>query len=70
MPKIFKALASIVAWVMFVIGIVGLISRVIVWVTVTGFTGTATSQLTRDFVAIAAWLLASVVVMLLRKKLE
>jgi hypothetical protein len=37
---------------------------------VTGFTGTETSQLTTDFVAIAIWLVASVVVMLLRKKLD
>ncbi len=70
MPKVFKALASIVAWVMFVFGILGLISRAVVWVTVTGFTGTETSQLTRDFLAIAVWLVASVVVMLLRKKME
>ena len=40
MLKSFKALASIVAWVMFVIGILGLISRAIVWLTVTGFTVT------------------------------
>ncbi len=70
MPKIFKALASIVAWIMFVFGILGLISRAIVWLTVTGFTSTETSQLTRDFLAIAVWLVASVVVMVLRKKLE
>jgi len=38
MPKVFKALASIVAWVMFVFGILGLISRAIVWLTVIGFT--------------------------------
>lgn len=67
---IFKALASIVAWLLFVFGCLGLISRGIVWITVTGFTGTDTSQLTMDFVAVAVWLVASVVVMRLRQKME
>ncbi len=66
----FKSLASIVAWLLFVVGCLGLISRVIVWLTVTGFAGTDTSQLTTDFVAIAAILVASVVVMRLRQKME
>ena len=67
---IFKALASIVAWLLFIFGCLGLISRAIVWLTVTGFTGTDTSQLTMDFVAIAFFLVASVVVMRLRQKME
>ncbi len=67
---IFKALASIVAWLLFIFGCLGLISRAIVWLTVTGFTGTDTSQLTTDFVAIALFLVASVVVMRLRQKME
>ncbi len=67
---IFKALASIVAWLLFVFGCLGLISRGIVWITVTGFTSTDTSQLTMDFVAVAVWLVASVVVMRLRQKME
>lgn len=67
---IFKALASIVAWLLFIFGCLGLISRAIVWLTVTGFTGTDTSQLTTDFVAIAILLVASVVVMRLRQKME
>ncbi len=66
---IFKALSSIVAWIMFVVGCLGLISRVIIWLTVIGFTVTD-SQLTIDFVAIAVWLVASVVVMRLRQKME
>ncbi len=70
MPNIFKALASIVAWLLLVFGCLGLISRAVVWLTVTGFTGTATSQLTMDFLAIAVWLVASVVVMRLRQKME
>ncbi len=67
---IFKALASITAWILFVFGCIGLISRAIVWLTVTGFTSTNTEQLTMDFVAIAVWLVAGVVVMRLRQKME
>ncbi len=67
---IFKALASIAAWILFIGGCLGLISRVVVWLTVTGFTGTETSQLTTDFVSIAVWLVAAVVVMRLRQKME
>ena len=70
MPQIFKALASIVACLLFVGGCLGLISRIIVWLTETGFTGTDTSQLTTDFLSIAVWLVASVVVMRLRQKME
>ena len=70
MPNIFKTLASIVAWLLFIGGCLGLISRIIVWLTVTGFTGTDTSQLTTDFLSIAVWLVASVVVMRLRQKME
>ncbi len=67
---VFKALASIVAWLLFVFGCLGLISRVIVWLTVTGFAGADTSQLAMDFVVIAIFLVASVVVMRLRQKME
>ena len=68
--QIFKALASIVAWLLFVVGCLALISRVIVWLTVTGFTGTDTSQIAMDFVVVAFLLIASVVVMRLRQKME
>ncbi len=69
---IFKALASIVAWFLFVGGCLGLISRTVVWFTVAGFTGTGTemTQLAIQFVFIAVWLVASVVVMRLRQKME
>ncbi len=66
----FKALASIVAWLLFVFGCLGLISRVIVWLTATGFAGTDTSQLAMDFLVITVMLVASVVVMILRQKME
>ena len=70
MPQIFKALASITAWILFVSGCLALISRAIVWLTVTGFTGTDTSQLGMDFFVVIALLVASVVVMILRQKME
>ncbi len=70
MPSIFKALASITAWILFVVGCLGLISRVIVWLAETGFAGTDTSQLTMDFLVITVLLVASVVVMILRQKME
>ncbi len=67
---IFKALASITAWILFVSGCLGVISRVIVWVGVTGFIGTDTEQLAMDFLVLTTMLVASVVVMVLRKKLD
>ncbi len=70
MPSIFKALASITAWILFVVGCLALISRFIVWLTVTGFTGTDTSQIAMDFLVVIALLVASVVVMILRQKME
>ncbi len=70
MPNIFKALASITAWILFVFGCLALISRAIVWFSVIGFTGTDTEQLAMDSFVVVALLVASVVVMVLRKKLE
>ncbi len=70
MPSIFKALASITAWILFVTGCLALISRAIVWLGVTGFAGTDTSQIAMDFVVVTILLVASVVVMILRKKME
>jgi Zn-dependent protease with chaperone function len=53
-------------------GCLGLISGAIVWFAVTGFTGTGTdmAQLAMQFVFIAIWLVAAVVVMKLRQKME
>ncbi len=70
MPNIFKALASITAWILFVSGCIALISRAIVWFADIGFAGTGTSQLAIDFFVIIALFVASVVVMVLRKKLD
>ena len=72
MPSIFKALASITAWILFIGGCLGMISRAIVWFADTGFTGTGTdmAQLSLQFVFIAIWFVAAVVVMRLRQKME
>ncbi len=70
MPQIFKTLASITAWILFVSGCVALISRAIVWFAEIGFAGTDTSQLAIDFFVIIALFVASVVVMILRQKME
>ncbi len=67
---LFKTLASVVAWLLFIFGLLGLISRAIVWLTDTGFTGTDTAQLTTDFAVLGLYLFASVVVMRLRQKME
>ncbi len=70
MSSIFKTLASITALLLFIVGSVGLVSRVIVWFDDIGFTGTDTSQLAIDFFVIIALFVASVVVMRLRQKIE
>ena len=72
MSSIFKALASITALILFLGGFLGLISRTIVWFGETGFTGTGAemAELAVQFVFIAIWLVAAVVVMRLRQKME
>ena len=72
MSNIFKTLASIVAWLLFIGGCLGMISRVIVWFTDVGFTGTGTgmAELSLQFVFIAIWFVAAVVVMRLRQQME
>lgn len=68
----FKVLTTIVAWILFVGGCLGMISRAIVWFSDTGFTGTGTemAQLSLQFVFIAIWFVAAVVVMRLRQQME
>ncbi len=72
MPNMFKALATITAWILFVGGCLGMISRCIVWLTDTGFTGTGPDmeQLALQFVYIVIWFVGAVVVMRLRQKME
>jgi hypothetical protein len=68
----FKVLATITAWILFLGGCLGMISRTIVWFTETGFTGTGTdmAQLAMQFVFIAIWFVAAVVVMKLSQMLK
>ena len=72
MARIFKALANVTACILFLCGIVGLISRMYVWFAVTGFTGTGVdmAQLALQFVYIAIWFVAAVVVMKLSQMLK
>ena len=68
----FKLLAIITASILFIGGCLGLISRTIVWFGETGFTGTGPdmAQLSIQFVFIAVWFVAAVVVMKLSQTLE
>jgi hypothetical protein len=72
MAKLFKALANITACILFLGGILGMISRMYVWFAVTGFNGTGTdmAQLALQFVYIAIWFVAAVVVMKLSQMLK
>lgn len=70
MLQAFQVLADIIAWILFLGGIFGLISRIYVWFWKTKFTGTGAemAQLALQFVYIAIWFVAAVVVMVLRQK--
>jgi hypothetical protein len=72
MAKIFKALANVTACILFLGGILGLLSRMYVWFAVTGFNGTGAdmTQLALQFVYIAIWFVAAVVVMKLSQMLK
>ena len=72
MAKIYKVLANIAACLLFLGGIMGMISRMYVWFAVTGFNGTGTdmAQLALQFVYIAIFLVAAVVVMKLSQMLK
>jgi hypothetical protein len=72
MSKVFKVLANITALFLFAGGLLGMISRMIVWFGTTGFTGTGTEMayLALQFVYIAAWFVSAVVVMKLSQTLK
>jgi hypothetical protein len=72
MAKLFKVLANITACILFLGGILGIISRMYVWFTVTGFTGTGNdmAQLALQFAYIAIWFVAAIVVMKLSQSLK
>jgi len=72
MSTLFKVLANVTALFLFVGGCLGMISRMIVWFGTTGFTGTGNdmAQLALQFVYIAVWFVAAVVVMKLSQTLK
>ena len=69
MPPIFKALAPITAQILFVGRCLGVVFAMIAWITTTDITEVDTA-ITIDFLAAAVTLVAGVVVMILRQKME
>ena len=72
MAKLFKVFANVSACILFLAGVMGMMSRMYVWFEVTGFTGTGPemAQLALQFVYIAIWFVAAVVVMRLSQMLK
>ncbi|MFC1971751.1 hypothetical protein ACFLV0_07535 [Chloroflexota bacterium] len=66
----FKGLATIAAWILFIGGCLGLVSRMVAWFA-EGFFGTGAdmAEIALQFVFIAIWFVAAVVVMYLRQKM-
>ena len=69
MPNIFKALASITAWILFIGGCFSFVIATITWATQTDILE-ANTAITIDFLVIVVWFVAGVVVMRLRQKME
>ena len=69
MPNIFKALASITAWILFIGGFFSFVIATITWATKTDILE-ADTAITINFLVIAVWFVAGVVVMRLRQKME
>ncbi len=69
MPNIFKALASITAWVLFLGGLVGIFSTSIAWM-IGGVAEAPTLYQQFGWLFSAAQLTMAVVVMRLRQKME
>ena len=69
MPSTFKALATITAWMLFVLSCIGVVFAVIAWIDLPGINEVNTA-VTIDFLAAVATLVSGVVVMRLRKGLE
>ncbi len=69
MPSIFKALASITAWILFISGCVGVVVTAINRITGAGL-GVTDIGTTTEYLAAVAQLIAAVVVMRLRQKME
>ncbi len=69
MPNIFKALASITAWILFIGGCFSLVIATITWATKTDILE-ADTAITINYLVIVVWFVAGVVVMRLRQKME
>ena len=65
MPNIFKVLASITAWILFVGGCIGVLMAMIAWIR-SGDITEINTELTIDFLVAPVTLVAAVVVMRLR----
>lgn len=70
MPPIFKALATITAWILFIGGCLGTVATVISWLTLIGFIAIPKTEILVAFLTVTTALVAAVVVMKLRKMLE
>ena len=68
MPNIFKALASITTWILFLGGCLGVLFALIAWIGTTDITQVAASK--PHFLVTAVTPVAGVAVMKLRKGLE
>lgn len=66
---IFKALASITAWIFFVGGCIAFLFTLIAWIATKNFTE-INPAIAMSFLVVAVWLVAGVVVMRLRQKME
>jgi len=70
MPPIFKALASITAWILFVAGCITVLITTINWAVLVGFIGEPGADAFMMWALGAAELVLAVVVMKLRQMLE
>lgn len=67
MPQIFKSLATVAAWILFVGGCLGTLSVVISWLTKVGFIAIPKTEILLGFLTVTAALLSAVVIMKLRQ---
>ena len=70
MPNIFKALASITAWVLFIWGCIGILIPTIAYFTEIGILNPPPTEMLMSWALATAVLTLSVVVMRLRQKME
>ncbi|MFC1936947.1 hypothetical protein ACFLWY_00135 [Chloroflexota bacterium] len=70
MPDIFKALATVAAWILFVCGCICILVTTINWLVIVGFIGEPGIDAFMGWGLAAVELTLSAVVMILRKKME